>query len=132
MSLFRVTMPVCACRRPPRGSAFRLRVHPWCTLGGRHNLRWRKPLRQVAVQDVGVEVGPVRPDDRPQLLVDPHLAEELTIVPQWLEHRTPDLVLEVDLACRPVVEPEPKDESLERLDRADACGPLPRGRRQAT
>jgi hypothetical protein len=38
---------------------------------------------------------PFRPDDRPELPVDPHLSEERRILPQWLEDRSPELVIEV-------------------------------------
>jgi hypothetical protein len=45
--------------------------------------------RMVAVENVRIQVGPVRPHDRSEFLVHPHLPEKLGIRPQRLEHRTP-------------------------------------------
>lgn len=51
-------------------------------------------------------------------LIDPHLAEELGILPQRLEYSPPELVLEIDVACRSVVEPKPENKPRKRLDGA--------------
>jgi hypothetical protein len=77
-------------------------------------LRRRRGARRI-------HVGPVRPDDRPQLLVDGHLPEELRVAAKRLEHGSPQLVFEVDLSHGPVVEGEAENEALKRLDRADSC-----------
>jgi hypothetical protein len=59
---------------------------------------------EVAVEDVWVHVGPVWPHDRPQLLVDMHLGEQLGILAKRLEHRTPELAVEIDLPLGAIVE----------------------------
>ena len=41
------------------------------------------------------------------------------ILPQWLEHRFPELILQVESARGPVVEAEPQDEIFERRYRGD-------------
>jgi hypothetical protein len=81
------------------------------------------PVRRtgVAVEHIGVQVGPVWPHDRAEFLVHAHLPKELRIIAEWLEDRSPQLSFEVDLAHRAVLEAEPKDESFEWLDAADAC-----------
>src|SRR6266536_1271553 len=73
----------------------------------------------VAMEHVGVQVGPVWPHDRPELLVHAHLPKELRIVAERLEDGSPQLGFEVDLAHRAVIEAEPKHEALKWLDRAD-------------
>src|SRR5437867_709216 len=68
---------------------------------------------------VGVQVGPIWPPDRSELLVHMDLPKELWIMAERLEDRSPQLGFEVDLAHRAVVEAEPKDEPFEWLDAAD-------------
>jgi hypothetical protein len=87
------------------------------------------PMRRrgVAVEHVRVQVGAVWPHDRPELVVDAHLAKELRIVAERLEHGSPQLSFEVDLAQRAVIEAEPKDEAFKWLDCTDtrcACAVL--------
>lgn len=73
----------------------------------------------VAMEHVGVHVGPVGPDDRSELRVDAHLPEELLILAQRLEHGPSKLVLEVDVTRGAVVEAEPQNEACERLHGGD-------------
>jgi hypothetical protein len=80
----------------------------------------------VAVKNVGIHVGTVRPHDRAELIVHPDLAKQLHISPERLEKGSPELALEVDLACRPVIEAEPNDETVKWLDGADAGCPRSR------
>ena len=64
------------------------------------------------MEDVGVQVGAVWPNDCPQLLIHPHLPEELRILAQRLEDRAPEVVCEINLAGAPIVEAKPKSETL--------------------
>ncbi len=57
-----------------------------------------KLLRAVAVEDVGVVVGPVRPHHRSEFAIDPHLPEELRICRSGSIRANPDS-REVRLRC---------------------------------
>src|SRR5437868_3101231 len=89
-------------------------------VAARWESRQARDVGRVAVKHVGVQVGPVWPDDRSELLVDAHLTKELSVVAERFEDRSPELGFEVDLAHRTVVEAEPEHEVLEWLDPADA------------
>lgn len=84
-------------------------------------LVWKRTCRWlVAVEDVGIHVGSVRPHNRSELVIHAYLPKQLRIPAQRLEHRPPQLALEVDLTRPPVIETEAHDERLKRLDR---CNP---------
>ena len=80
------------------------------------------------MEHVGVQVGPVWPHDRSELLVHAHLPKELRIAAERFEHGSPQLGFEVDLTHPAVIEAEPKREAFKRLDAADtrcACAGAP-------
>ena len=81
----------------------------------------------VPVQDVGIHVGTVWPNNRPELVVNAHLTKDLRLLAQWFEDGAPQLVLEVDLAHDAVVEGKFQYETVERLDGADARDGRSRG-----
>src|SRR5947207_873716 len=69
----------------------------------------------VAVEHVWVEVEPVRPNDRTQLGVDSDPPEVLRIA-QWLGHRSPEDVSEIDDTLAVVVELQAQAIRLQGLD----------------
>jgi hypothetical protein len=74
---------------------------------------------EVAVQHKRVEVGAVRPHDRPQLIIHTNLREEAG-VGKGLEHGTMQLPGEVDIAGTAIAEAEPQSIVAENLGGRDA------------
>ena len=69
----------------------------------------------IAVQDIRVEIEPVRPCDRPQLGIDPHEPEQRRVAKR-LAQRAPQLVSEIDDTPAAVVELETQLLSVEGFD----------------
>ncbi len=83
-----------------------------------------RPFLRPVVQRRRIEIGSVRPDERPTLLVDPDLVENLRI-----RERTEDLACQhgtkVHHLCSPVLETDPEREGgdlLESRDLVDGVG----------
>lgn len=70
------------------------------------------------MQDKRVEVGAVGPYDRPKLIIDANLREELGVA-EGLEHVTSQISGEIDIARAAVAEAEPKSIVTENLYRRD-------------
>ena len=64
------------------------------------------PLRRLR-EALGSQVRSIRPDDRFQLRIDHNLIKELR-VPQWLNHRPPQLTTEVDRILQAIVKTQPE------------------------
>ena len=61
------------------------------------------------------DIGPVGPDDRPQLGINAHGGEQRAIAEERLEDRAVQKWPHVDVALRPVVEPYPQAKVFQRL-----------------
>jgi hypothetical protein len=73
----------------------------------------------IPMEDVGVRIQTIGPDDGTRLLVEARLTEVGGIA-EWFGQCTAEVVREVSLGHSAVVECEAKPVTVERFDRGDA------------
>jgi len=74
---------------------------------------------EIVVQHIGVEVGPIRPPDRPEILIDCDLGEERVLASDLFKYRTPKERREVYNATRPIGEGQLDSTAFDDMDSGD-------------
>jgi hypothetical protein len=74
----------------------------------------------VAMKNIRVKVGAVRPNHGAELSVHEDLTEQCRIVAQGLEDRAPEMRLQIDLTNEPVIEGHTKHEVAGHVDAHDS------------
>jgi len=83
--------------------------------------RWSGQAHRLGMKHVGCEIRPIRPDDRPQLLVDADLREVADLAErfEYRPNRTGEAVGEINVANKTIGKCQPKTVPVEVLDGSD-------------